>query len=149
MLQSQSKLLGRFCVFSSLQCWCTRFADWIAINNIGREKGSTGKEKKAFALTVPTIFVWDCSYILPKWQAVKLTFFEPYYVACQNFTLTKCCSAHNGHWGFPSLSEKYGSKEKEKTLGAFHSTKLSKIRAVHSGGAGGAVAPTRKTVFFF
>ena len=26
-LQSQSKLLGRYCVFSSLQCWCTRFAD--------------------------------------------------------------------------------------------------------------------------
>ena len=25
--QSQSKLLGRCCVFSSLQCWCTRFAD--------------------------------------------------------------------------------------------------------------------------
>ena len=69
----------------------------------------------------------NVSYILPKWQAVKLTFFAPYYVACQNFTLTKCCSAHNGHWGFPSISEKYGSKEKEKTLGAFHSTKLSKI----------------------
>ena len=67
------------------------------------------------------------SYILPKWQAVKLTFFAPYYVACQNFTLRKCCSAHNGHWRFPSISEKYGSKEKEKTLGAFHSTKLSKI----------------------
>ena len=58
-------------------------------NNIGREKGSTGKEKKAFVLTVPTIFVWDCSYILHKWQAVKLTFFAPYYVACQNFTLMK------------------------------------------------------------
>ena len=127
MLQSQSKLLGRFCVFSSLHCWCTWFANWIAISNIGREKGSTGKEKKAFVLTVPTIFVWDCSYILPKWQAVKLTFFAPYYVACQNFTLMKCCSAHNGHWGFPSLSENYGSKKKEKTLRAFHSTKLSKI----------------------
>ena len=90
-------------------------------------KGKHGKGKKAFVLTVPTIFVWDCSYILHKWQAVKLTFFAPYYVACQNFTLMKCCSAHNGHWGFPSLSENYGSKEKEKTLRAFHSTKLSKI----------------------
>ena len=57
ILQSQSKMLGRFCVFFSSQCWCTRFADWIAINNIGREKGSTGKEKKGFALSFPTIFV--------------------------------------------------------------------------------------------
>lgn len=46
------------------------------------------------------------------------------YVAYQNFTLTKHCSAHNGHWGFPNISEIYGSKEKEKTLGAFHSSKL-------------------------
>ena len=32
----------------------------MAINNIGREKESTGREKKAFAVTVPTIFVRDC-----------------------------------------------------------------------------------------
>ena len=76
-LQSQSKLLGHFCDFSSPQYWCTRFGDWIAINNIGRERGSTGREKNGFALSVPTIFVWDCGcdkdtvlFFKIKWQAI-------------------------------------------------------------------------------
>ena len=52
-LQSQSKLLGHFCVFSCPQCWCTRFGDWIAINSFEREKERTRKAKKTvFALSV-------------------------------------------------------------------------------------------------
>ena len=65
-LQSQSKLLGHFCDFSSPQYWCTRFGDWIAINNIGREKESTRKEKNIVSFKCPNyscIFVWDCRFI--------------------------------------------------------------------------------------
>ena len=57
----QSKLLGHVCVSSSPQCWCTRFGDWTVINNFGRDKGSTRRKKTVFGLSVPTIFVWDCS----------------------------------------------------------------------------------------
>ena len=34
-IQSQSKWLGHFGVFLSPQCWCTRFGDQTAINNVG------------------------------------------------------------------------------------------------------------------
>ena len=61
--QSQSKLLGHFCVCLSLQCWCTWFGDWTAINNFQRAKGSTRREKPGFGLSVPTIFVGDCSSV--------------------------------------------------------------------------------------
>ena len=60
-LQSQSKLLGHFRVSLSPQCWCTRFGDRTAINNFERDKGSTRRKQTAFGLSVPTIFVWDCS----------------------------------------------------------------------------------------
>ena len=60
LLQSQSKLLGHFCVSMSPQCWCIRFADWTAINNFERDKGSTRRKKTASGLSVPTIFVWEC-----------------------------------------------------------------------------------------
>ena len=56
-LQSQSKWLGRFGVSLSPQCWCTRFGDRTAINNFERDEGSTRREKTAFGLSVPTIFV--------------------------------------------------------------------------------------------
>ena len=55
------EFLIRHCVFSSPLCWCARFGDWIVIDNIGREKGSTRRDKTAFALSVSTIFVLDCS----------------------------------------------------------------------------------------
>ena len=58
--QSQSKLLGHFCVSLSAQCWCTRLGDWTAINNFERDKGSTRRKNTAFGLSVPTLFVWDC-----------------------------------------------------------------------------------------
>ena len=41
----------------------TRFSHWTAINNFERDKGSTRRKKTAFGLSVPTIFVWDCSSI--------------------------------------------------------------------------------------
>ena len=47
-LQSQSKWLGHFGVSLSPQCWCTRFGDQTAINNFGRDEGSTRREKTAF-----------------------------------------------------------------------------------------------------
>ena len=56
-LQSQSKWLGHFGVSLSPQCWCTRFGDQTAINNFERDEGSTRREKTAFSLSVPTIFV--------------------------------------------------------------------------------------------
>ena len=31
--------------------------------SIGREKESTRREKTVFALSVPTIFVWDCRFV--------------------------------------------------------------------------------------
>ena len=37
-LQSQSKLLGYFSVFLPSQCWCARFGELTAINNIGRTR---------------------------------------------------------------------------------------------------------------
>ena len=52
-LQCQSKLYGHFCVFSLPQCWCTRFGDWIAINSIGSEKESTGREKNSVCFKCP------------------------------------------------------------------------------------------------
>ena len=60
------------CVFSSLQCWCTRFGDWIAVNSIGREKESTRRKKKSVCFQCPYhsfIFVWDCRFIT--WMAVR------------------------------------------------------------------------------
>ena len=72
-LQSQSKLQGHCCVFSSPQCWCTRFGDWIAINSIGREKESTRREKKnSVCFKCPyhsCIFVWDYRFIT--WMTVR------------------------------------------------------------------------------
>ena len=64
----------------------TRFADWIAINNIGRERGSTGRENKGFALSVPTIFVWDCvrEEFEALWQITRLvrTYVTEFIVSC-------------------------------------------------------------------
>ena len=107
-LQSQSKLLGRFCVFSSSQCWCTRFADWIAINNIGREKGSTGREKKGFALSVPTIFVWDCS----SWKVVSRLDFNiiPLFSILLSFTWLNFCIFLLYHFLKGRCLFKYGSR---------------------------------------
>ena len=55
--QSQSKLLGHFTVFLPSQCWCARFGELIAINNIGRTRRRARSEKTALGGSVPTIFV--------------------------------------------------------------------------------------------
>ena len=46
MVQSQSKLLGHFAVFLPSQCWCARFGDLTAINNIGRTRRWARSKKK-------------------------------------------------------------------------------------------------------
>ena len=42
----QSKLLGHFAVVLPTQCWCTRFGELTAINNIGRTRRRARSEKK-------------------------------------------------------------------------------------------------------
>ena len=37
---------------------------WPNMNNFERDEGSTRKKKTAFGLSVPTIFVWDCSTVM-------------------------------------------------------------------------------------
>ena len=56
-LQSQSKLLGHFCVSLSPQCWCTRFGDWTAINNFERDKESTRRKKQERLVKVSQLFL--------------------------------------------------------------------------------------------
>ena len=60
ILQSQSKLLGHFAVFLPSQCWCARFGELTAINNIVRRRKRTRSEKTVLSGSLPTIFVWDC-----------------------------------------------------------------------------------------
>ena len=42
----QSKLLGHFAVVLPTQCWCTRFGELTAINNVGRTRRRARSEKK-------------------------------------------------------------------------------------------------------
>ena len=42
----QSKLFGHFAVVLPTQCWCTRFGELTAINNIGRTRRRARSEKK-------------------------------------------------------------------------------------------------------
>ena len=44
--QSQSKLLGHLLVFLPSQCWCARFGELTAINNIIRENKEIGQKWK-------------------------------------------------------------------------------------------------------
>ena len=62
--QSQSKLLGQFAVFLPSQCWCARFGELTAMNNIVRTSRRARSKKKKTVLggSVPTIFDWDCRY---------------------------------------------------------------------------------------
>ena len=59
---NQSKLLGDLTVSSPSQCWCTRFGESSAINNIQSGTGRDGPEvkKRAFGGNLRTIFVLDC-----------------------------------------------------------------------------------------
>ena len=56
-LQSQLKLLGHFAVFLPPQCWCARFGELTAINNIGRTRRPAKTEQTALGGSVPSIFV--------------------------------------------------------------------------------------------
>ena len=47
-------------LFLPSQCWCERFGDWTAINNIERGRECTRREQKMLTWRVPTIKVWDC-----------------------------------------------------------------------------------------
>ena len=62
--QSQSKFLGQFAVFLPSQCWCARFGELTAMNNIVRTSRRARSKKKKTVLggSVPTIFDWDCRY---------------------------------------------------------------------------------------
>ena len=51
------KMVGTLGVSLSHQCWCTRFGDRTAINNFETDEVSRRREKTAFGLSVPTIFV--------------------------------------------------------------------------------------------
>ena len=64
-LQSQLKLLRHFAVFLHSQCWCARFGEFTAINNIGRTRRQARSKKTALGGCVWTIFVLDCSSPLP------------------------------------------------------------------------------------
>ena len=59
ILQSQSKLPGDFTVSSPSQCWCSRFGELSAINNIQSVTGGDWPEvkKRGFGGSVRTIFV--------------------------------------------------------------------------------------------
>ena len=59
ILQSQSKLSGDFTVSSPSQCWCSRFGELSAINNIqsGTGRAWARSKKRAFGGSVRTIFV--------------------------------------------------------------------------------------------
>ena len=55
-LQSQSKLLAHFAVFLPSQCWCARFGELTAINNIGRTRRQT-RSKKQHWVEVSQLFL--------------------------------------------------------------------------------------------
>ena len=55
--------LRQFCVSLSPQCWCTRFRWLNCDKQLWEGQGEHEKEKTSFGLSVPTIFVWDCSSI--------------------------------------------------------------------------------------
>ena len=44
-------------VFLVSQCWCPRFHELMAINNIGGDRRQARREKTVFSGSVPTIFV--------------------------------------------------------------------------------------------
>ena len=44
-LQSQSKMLGRLTIFFPPKCWCARFGELPAINNVCRTRGRTRSKK--------------------------------------------------------------------------------------------------------
>ena len=58
ILQSQSKLSGDFTVSSPSQCWCSRFGELSAINNIqsGTGRAWARSKKKSFRRKCPNYF---------------------------------------------------------------------------------------------
>ena len=55
-LQSQSKFLAQFAVFLPSQCWCARFGELTAINNIGRTM-RRARSKKQHQVEVSQLFL--------------------------------------------------------------------------------------------
>ena len=73
----------------------------VAVKIVG-EKGSTGKEKKGFALSVPTIFVWDCSFNLMQMQEqynVRKIYISLCFVEHQKTAVSR--RQHENHENFP------------------------------------------------
>ena len=55
--QSQSRLLGHLTVFLPSQCWCARFGELTAINNIGRTRRRARSEIKLRWVDVSQLFL--------------------------------------------------------------------------------------------
>ena len=66
ILQSQSKLLGDFTVSSPSQCWCTRFGESSAINNIqsGTGRAWARSKKKELSVEVSELFLSETVYVI-------------------------------------------------------------------------------------
>ena len=75
-LQSPLKLLGHFAVFLPSQCWCARFGELTAINNIGRRRRRAKTEKTALGGSVPSIFV----------ETVVINYFPYSFRLCSHFS---------------------------------------------------------------
>ena len=56
-VQSQLKLLGHVAVFLPSQCWCARFGELTAINNIGRIGKPARSKKNKHKVEVSQLFL--------------------------------------------------------------------------------------------